>query len=72
VRGEIALLHPTFGIREIMKSIIAVPLYAMLAPFALLLSQGKFMLCLVKMFDHLGKVLALIGIHPVKRAYVTE
>jgi len=72
LRGEIALLHPTFGIREIIKSIIAVPLYAMLAPFALLLSQGKFMLCLVKMFDHLGKVLALIGIHPVKRAYVTE
>lgn len=72
LRGEIALLHPTCGAREIAKSIIAVPLYAMFAPIALLRGQGKLMLCLVKMFDHLGKVLALVGIHPVKRVYVTE
>ena len=72
LRGEIALLHPTCGARDIAKSIVAVPLYAILAPLALLRGQGKFMLCLVKMFDHLGKVLALVGIHPVRRAYVTE
>jgi succinoglycan biosynthesis protein ExoM len=72
LRGEIALLHPTCGAREIAKSIIAVPLYAILAPLALLGGQGEFMLYLVKMFDHLGKVLALVGIHPVKRAYITE
>jgi len=47
-------------------------LYAILAPLALSGGQGKCMLCLVKMCDHLGKLLALVGIHPVKRAYVTE
>jgi succinoglycan biosynthesis protein ExoM len=72
LRGEIALLHPTCGALGILKSFIALPIYATLAPLALLLGQSKFMLCLVKMCDHLGKVLALIGIHPVKRAYVTE
>lgn len=72
LRGEIALLHPKCGVREITKSIVAVPLYAILAPVSLLWGQGKFMLCLVKMFDHLGKVLALVGIHLVKRSYVTE
>jgi glycosyltransferase involved in cell wall biosynthesis len=72
LRGEIALLHPTCGAREIAKSIIAVPLYAIVVPLALLQGQGKFMLCLVKMFDHLGKVLALVGVHPVKQAYIVE
>jgi glycosyltransferase involved in cell wall biosynthesis len=71
LRGEIALLHPTCGAWDIAKSIIAVPMYAILAPLALIRGQGKFMLCLVKMFDHLGKVLALVGIHPVKLAYIT-
>lgn len=72
LRGEIALLHPTCGARDIAKSFVAVPIYALMTPLALLLGQGKSMLCLVRMFDHLGKVLALVGIHPVKRAYVTE
>jgi glycosyltransferase involved in cell wall biosynthesis len=72
LRGDIALLHPTCGMREIVKSFIAVPFYAILTPLAFLAGQGKFMLCLVKMCDHLGKILALFGIHPVKRMYVTE
>jgi hypothetical protein len=27
---------------------------------------------LIKLFDHLGKLLALVGINPVKAQYVTE
>jgi hypothetical protein len=27
---------------------------------------------LVRLFDHLGKLLAVIGINPVSEAYVTE
>lgn len=72
LRGAIAVLHPTCGAVDILKSVIAVPVYAVLAPLALLGGQGKFMLCVVKMFDHLGKVLALLRINPVKKAYVTE
>jgi succinoglycan biosynthesis protein ExoM len=72
LRGAIALLHPTCGALDIFKSVIAVPIYAVLTPFALLGGQGKFMLCVVRMFDHLGKVLALLRINPMKKAYVTE
>lgn len=72
LRGQTAVLHPTFGIKDILKSFAAVPMYALLAPFALIGGQGKFMLCLVKMSDHLGKVLGFVGVNPMKETYVTE
>jgi len=72
LRGANSLLHPTCGLLDIAKSVVAVPVYAAVSPLALLLGQGKFMICIVKMFDHLGKVFALVGFHPIKKAYVTE
>lgn len=72
LRGAVALRHPTCGPADIAKSVIAVPVYAALAPPSLLLGQGKFMLCVFKLFSHLGKVLALVGLNPVNEAYVTE
>ena len=30
------------------------------------------MTCLVKLFDHAGRLLALVGIHPIAEPYVTE
>jgi len=72
LRGANSLLHPSFGIVEIVKSLIAVPSYAMLLPVLLLFGQGIFMQYLVRLFDHLGKLLALVGIRPVREAYVTE
>jgi hypothetical protein len=38
----------------------------------LILGQHRFMRCLVKLCDHLGKLLALFGINPIKDPYVTE
>ena len=72
LRGATAVLHPTFGGAGITKSIIAVPLYTAALPFAFLLGQHRFMPLLVSLFDHLGKLLALLGINPVKEQYVTE
>jgi succinoglycan biosynthesis protein ExoM len=72
LRGANSLLHPTSGVLDIAKSIFAVPAYTIILPFSLILGQASFMSCLVKLFDHLGKLLALLGIHPVKEAYVTE
>ena len=72
LRGATAVLHPTFGRTGITKSIIAVPLYAVALPFAFLLGQHKFMPLLVSLFDHLGKLLAILGINPIKEQYVTE
>ncbi|PYV83601.1 MAG: glycosyltransferase family 2 protein [Acidobacteria bacterium] len=71
LRGATTLVHPTFGVLDIAKSIIAVPLYAAALPFALLSGHHRFMTLLIKVFDHLGKLLALLGIRPVEEQYVT-
>jgi succinoglycan biosynthesis protein ExoM len=72
LRGANSLAHPTFGVLDAAKSIIAVPVYAAALPFALLCGHHRFMSLLVKTFDHLGKLLALIGIKPITEQYVTE
>ncbi len=53
------------------KSLVAVPMYAIVLPFALLVGHHHFMSALVRMFDHLGKLLALVGINPVKEQYIS-
>jgi len=72
LRGGISLLHPTFGAREVVTSLVAVPAYAAFLPVALLFGQAAFMTYVVKLCDHLGRLLALLHIRPVKESYVTE
>jgi succinoglycan biosynthesis protein ExoM len=71
LRGHASLAHPTFAVRDILTSAVAAPAYALALPFALVLGQGKFMSILVRLFDHLGRLLGFIGINPVKDPYVT-
>jgi succinoglycan biosynthesis protein ExoM len=71
LRGASAALRPTVGLRDITKSIIAVAIYGVALPFAALLGQHKFMSLLVRLCDHLGKLLALVGINPITDPYVT-
>ncbi|HEY3044205.1 MAG TPA: glycosyltransferase [Vicinamibacterales bacterium] len=70
--GSISRLHPTFGLLEVVKSLAAVPTYAAGLPVALALGHHRFMGCLIRLCEHLGKLLALIGIRPVTEPYVTE
>lgn len=72
LRGSCATLQPSFGVKSILKSLVAAPLYAIALPFGLLAGQHRFVTLLVKLCDHLGKLLALVGIHPIKEAYVSE
>jgi len=72
LRGKIAPVHPTFGAAEIVKSLVAVPAYTAALPVALVLGQHAFMAVVVKLFDHLGKLLALLGVNPIRDPYVTE
>jgi succinoglycan biosynthesis protein ExoM len=72
LRGATTVLHPTFGPREIAKSLVAVPLYIVALPFAFLWGRHHFMKLLVSLFDHLGALLAMVGMNPVKEQYVTE
>jgi succinoglycan biosynthesis protein ExoM len=71
LRGKARIFHPTFGAGEIAKSVLAVPVYTVALPVALVLGQDKFMVVLVKLCDHLGKCLAVLGINPIRDPYVT-
>ncbi len=72
LRGEVAPLHANFGVRDILKSLVALPAYCVALPFAFLAGQHRFMTLLVKTCDHLGRLLSCLGITPIKVAYVTE
>jgi len=72
LRGAMEPKVATFGMRDVLKSAVAVPLYALALPFALLLGQHRFMSLLVRLCDHLGKLLALVGVHLVREEYVTD
>jgi succinoglycan biosynthesis protein ExoM len=72
LRGAMEPKTATFGARDVLKSAIAVPIYAVALPFALVLGHHKFMRLLVSLCDHLGKLLACVGINPIKESYVTE
>ncbi len=72
LRGAVSPSHATFGPRHVATSLVAVPTYTAMLPVALVLGQSRFMTCLVKLFDHLGRLLALIGIRPISEPYVTE
>lgn len=72
LRGRVSLQHPTAGLSAIAKSAVAVPVYAAALPLALVTGQSRFMVCLVKLFDHAGRLLAFVGLNPVTDPYVTE
>jgi glycosyltransferase involved in cell wall biosynthesis len=72
LRGATARLQPSCGALSIAKSVIAVPVYVVALPLACIFGHYRFMALLVRVFDHLGKLLALVGINPVKEQYVTD
>ena len=72
LRGATARLQPSCGPLSIAKSALAVPAYGTLLPFALLLGQHKFVTLMVKICDHLGKILAVLGINPIQQEYVLD
>ncbi len=70
--GTISRLHPTFGALDIAKSVIAVPAYITVLPIAVVLGPSRLMSCLIRLFSHLGRLLAMVGINPIREPYVTE
>ena len=69
LRGTCAAYHT--GPLGIAKSVIAIPLYTAALPFALAAGHHMFMRLLVKLCDHSGKILALLGINIITEPYVT-
>jgi glycosyltransferase involved in cell wall biosynthesis len=68
LRGKVVLLHPPLKIKvySVLKSIIAVALYSLILPFCFVAGAHVFMKYLIKYCDHIGKLLAVIGITPVR------
>ena len=72
LRGSTAAMQPSYGPMTIATSIIAVPTYTMALPFALALGHHRFMTLLVRLCDHVGKLLGLVGVNPIQDQYVTD
>ncbi|MBX3300750.1 MAG: glycosyltransferase family 2 protein [Nitrospira sp.] len=72
LRGAMEPQTPGFGVGDVAKSIVAVAVYGIGLPFSLFVGHDKFMWLLVRLCDHMGKLLAVIGINPVQEQYVTE
>jgi glycosyltransferase involved in cell wall biosynthesis len=72
IQGATAALQPNCDAKNIAKSLIAVPLYTLIVPFALLAGQSRLMTLLIKLFDHSGKLLMLVGVNPIREEYVSE
>jgi succinoglycan biosynthesis protein ExoM len=72
LRGATAALQPNCGVASVAKSFLAVLAYAVALPFALLFGQHHFMTLLVKLCDHSGKLLIVMGINPIRGEYVTD
>jgi glycosyltransferase involved in cell wall biosynthesis len=65
-RGMAEALETPLMSLSTLRSIAAIPIYSLILPFALFLGQHVFMKMLVKECDHLGKLLAQLGIRPIK------
>jgi len=72
LRGAIQPQTAGFGTASVVKSLVAVPAYTALLPFTLLFGHHHFMATLIRLCDHLGKLLSVAGINPVSDAYVTD
>ena len=60
-----SMIFPFFSISTL-KSLIAIPAYICIVPFTVFLGQHVFMKYSVKLCDHLGKILAYLGVKIVK------
>ena len=66
LRGRNSLRHPKGRWKGILKSMIATPLYTLSLPFLLVAGHHLFMKYLVKLMDHVGRLLEVVGLNPVK------
>jgi hypothetical protein len=66
LRGKTTFRHPRNRMRNIAKSAVAVPLYAIALPFLFILGHHHFMKYFVRLFDHVGRLLALVRLNPIK------
>jgi hypothetical protein len=72
LRGKMAVSSPKFSSFSIIKSIIAIVCYSSFLPVIFVIAHEYFMKYLVKMFDHLGKILHYFDMNVIKEKYITK
>jgi glycosyltransferase involved in cell wall biosynthesis len=72
LRGRMSLRHSEDRAFNLIKSLLAVPLYILMLPFLCVAGHHLFMRYLISLFDHLGRLLAWLGFQPEKEGYLTE
>jgi succinoglycan biosynthesis protein ExoM len=66
LRGRNILKHPVGRLGLLGRSVVAVPLYSLALPALLLCGQHRFMRYCIRLCDHLGRLLAIVGVNPVR------
>lgn len=61
-----------FGVTGFLKSVIAIPVYVAVLPFAAITGQHRLMSVLARLAHHSGKIFTCLGIKVIKGPYVTE
>lgn len=72
LQGSMRGVNQTFGLVSFAKSVIAVSVYTVLLPFTAIMGHHRLMALLVKLVNHLGKVLSSLGIRVMQIPYVTD
>jgi succinoglycan biosynthesis protein ExoM len=67
LRGRNSFRHRERRIKNVLKSVVAAPLYVLAMPFLQLAGHHLFMRYLIKTCDHVGRLLAALGVHPIKQ-----
>jgi succinoglycan biosynthesis protein ExoM len=71
-RGVFSFHNRPNSLGPILWSLMAAPGYMFTLPFVLLLGQAKFMSYMFKLSYHIGRLLAVFGINPIKEPYVSD
>jgi succinoglycan biosynthesis protein ExoM len=69
LRGSNFPKHPTHRLRNVTRSLVAVPCYTLALPVLALLGQHVFLRYLIKLFDHSSRLLAFAGLSAVTRRH---
>ena len=67
LRGSNFPKHPSHRIRNIVKSLLAVPAYALILPFLALFGHHVFLKYLIKLLDHASRLFAFLGLSLVSQ-----
>jgi GT2 family glycosyltransferase len=67
LRGSNSAKYPKHRIRNLTRSVIAVPVYVVALPILMMFGQHLFLRYVIRLLDHAARLLAFLGLHPVTK-----